>query len=735
MAIIFDEENKVFHLQTAHTSYMMGIVNDEYLFHIYYGKKRKYTTPVSSLSGYNVYRRGSFAAMDYGSEGKPDIISSEVVCLEYPTYTTDLREPALHAEYADGTSYTRLSYQSHRIYPGKQPLEGMPSVYVEADGEADTLEITLKDVLKGLTVTLTYTVMTAYDAICRSVRVTNDSDEAIRLRKVMSASVDLYGAEMDMTHLYGMWARERHIERRRLIHGIQGVDSKRGSSSHHHNPFMMLSSVGATEDYGDVYGFSLVYSGNFEAKTEVSAMDITRAMIGINGFDFSWHLAPGESFTAPEAVLVYSDEGFGEMSRRYHKLYRERLCRGKFRDAVRPVLINNWEATYFNFSEEVLLNIARKAKEADIDLLVLDDGWFGRRDYDNSSLGDWTVYREKLPCGIDGLAKKVNALGMKFGLWFEPEMVSPDSELYRAHPDWCIHLPGRGRSLSRNQLILDLSRPEVCDYIIEAVGKILTEANVEYVKWDMNRNMSEIGNELLPAEKQRELPHRYMLGLYRVLETLTKKFPHVLFEGCSGGGGRFDPAMLAYFPQIWTSDDSDAVERLYIQEGTGIVYPASAISAHVSAVPNHQVGRVTPIATRGAVAMTGQFGYELDLNKLSEEEFGQVKEQVALYKEISPIIRTAGLYRLKSAYTDGFAAWEYASEDRETVILMMANTLGCPAPVPQLVKLKALDPDAVYKERYTGAVYRGEQLLSVGVTFTRRSDFTASMMIFEKQPS
>ena len=467
---------------------------------------------------------------------------------------------------------------------------------------------------------------------------------------------------------------------------------------------------------------SLVYSGNFAAQAEMSEQDVTRVSMGINPFGFSWRLGVGEEFQTPEVVLAYSGSGLSGMSRIYHKLYRTRLCRGKYRDAIRPILVNNWEATYFDFTEEKILEIARKANELGIELMVLDDGWFGKRDNDKCSLGDWTADRKKLPDGIEGLAAKVTAMGMKFGLWFEPEMVSEDSDLYRAHPDWCIHIDGRPRTGSRNQLVLDLSRSEVCDYIVSAVSNVLSSAPITYVKWDMNRNITEQSNA--------ELPHRYMLGLYDVLERLTSAFPEVLFEGCASGGGRFDAGMLYYFPQYWTSDDTDAIERVYIQHGTSVVMPASTMGAHVSAVPNHQVGRTTPLSLRGNIAMAGQFGYELDLTKLTDAEAEEIKAQIQKYRMIRETIHKGDMYRLLSPFEGNTAAWEYVYDSRVVLIYCVtkAQLLGGYANM----KLMGLDEDAVYIDTESGKTYRGDYLMNAGLHFERDKDYITNILIFEQ---
>lgn len=734
MSIVFNEEKQMFNLKTKNTSYIMGICR-EYLVHAYYGKRIEHEDSLADALGRDPFSVRSFMTRNFLDDGKTCGLCLEALPQEYPAFNSDLREPAFHAQYEDGTAYTELKYKGHEIYKGKRPLPGLPAVYAENEAEADSIDITLEDTLKGIEIVLTYSVFSDYDAITRSVKVVNCSKENITLKRVLSASVDFVHCDFEMTNLYGGWAKERRIDKKPLFKGTERIDSKRGSSSHFQNPFMALSALDATNSYGDVYGFSLVYSGNFEAFAQVSPEDNeTRACIGINSFDFSWLLEPGQEFNAPEAVLTYSDRGFDGMSNIYHKLYRERLCRGKYRDGGRPVLINSWEATYFNFDEAKVLELAQNAKKADIELVVLDDGWFGKRNSDTCSLGDWNIVdKNKLPNGIDGLVKKVNDIGVKFGLWFEPEMISPDSELYRAHPDWCIHIKDRPRYEGRQQLILDFSRDEVCDYIIDVVSNVLSSANIEYVKWDMNRNMSEVGNEVLPPERQKELPHRYMLGLYRVLETLTSRFPNILFEGCSGGGGRFDPGMLHYFPQFWTSDNTDAIERLYIHEGTFMVYPPSTMGSHVSSVPNHQVGRTTPMQARASVAMTGQFGYELDLAKLSEEEFEQVRGQVALYKEIGPVIQKAEYHRIKSVYTDGYSAWLFTSADKEKAVLMICTALGHANSESDFIKLRGLIPDALYKERFTGRVVRGEFLMNSGWHFRRGHDYESAFLFFEKQ--
>ena len=729
MAIYFDEKNKVFNLQTKNTSYIFAVIQDKYLFHMHYGKK------VSSVCNVEEYARQfnmNYATEDSTSNG----VIGDYLPQEFSTFgSADYRKPTFHAQYENGGTVSKFSYKGYKIYGGKPALSGLPATYAESDSEATTLEIYLKDEYSGLEATLLYTVFEEIDAIARSIQYKNSGKAPVHLKSVLSMSVDFVDKDFDFVHLPGSWARERMIEKIPLGHAKIEMGSNRGTTSHIRNNFYALSRKNATEDAGDVYGFSLVYSGNFEAGVDVGGQSTARAYIGISSFDFDWTLNEGDTFQTPEAVMVYSDEGFGKMSRIYHKLYRTRLCRGKYRDEERPVLINNWEATYFDFNEEKILKIAEKAKSAGIDLMVLDDGWFGKRNSDNCSLGDWVEDKNKLPDGMGGLAKKVNDMGMKFGLWFEPEMISEDSDLYRAHPDWHIHVSGRPCSLGRRQMVLDLSRKDVCDYIISAVSAMLKKANISYVKWDMNRYISEFGSSKLPADRQGEFAHRYVLGLYHVLEELTKAFPDVLIEGCSGGGGRFDPGMLYYSPQIWTSDDTDAIERMYIQHGTSLVYPSMSMGAHVSAVPNHQVKRVTPISLRGNVAMAGQFGYELDLNKLPEEEFEEVKHQVAFYKSIRETVHQGDMYRIRSPfdYDAQATSWEFISGDKKQAVLFYYTMHGKANPTIDFVKLRGLDDTAVYVDAESGKEYTGDFLKNIGIPFKNSHDYESKVIVFNKK--
>jgi alpha-galactosidase len=724
MPIFFDEAKGLFHLQSRNISYLIQLVHG-YPAHAYFGAKLRHDSNLEGLLTFQ--ERASFSPNPLPEDKS---ISLDSLPQEYPQYgTSDFRSPAYQVRLANGTRATELTYRTHRIVPGKPALEGLPALYVEQTNEAETLELELEDRVSGLSVVLSYTVFADFDAIARSARLGNGGSEPIQLERALSASVDFPDASYDALYLSGAWARERHVQRRRLAPGVTGISSRRGSSSHQQNPFLALLRPDATEQRGEVYGFSLVYSGNFTAEAEVEQFGTTRVSIGINPFDFTWKLEPGENFQTPEAVLVYSAEGLGGMSRTYHRLYRTRLCRGQFRDQERPILVNNWEATYFDFNADKIEAIAQEGSKLGIELFVLDDGWFGRRDRDNSSLGDWFEDRRKLPEGLADLARRVKDTGLQFGLWFEPEMVSPDSDLYRAHPDWCLHVPERRRTEARDQLVLDMSRSDVRQYLYDRLSDIFSTVPITYVKWDMNRNMTEIGSAASPAERQGEVAHRYMLGLYELLERLTSEFPHILFESCSGGGGRFDPGMLYYMPQTWTSDDTDAAERLKIQYGTSLVYPVSTMGAHVSAVPNHQVERTTPLTFRGDVAMSGNFGYELDLTRFTDDEKDTAKRQIALYKEIRGLVQQGDLYRLQSPFEGNETAWMFVSPDQNEALLFYFRVLAEPNGPLRSVKLQGLDPAKDYEVAGSGEVYGGDRLMSAGLSMASvRGDFSSKMV-------
>ncbi|MGP4077505.1 alpha-galactosidase [Halobacillus sp. K22] len=705
--ILVNENKKQFHLQNDQVSYIIHILKNDHVGHLYFGKRISHSEDFSYL-----YNEGERAATSYVYEGDLNF-SLDLVQQEYPVYgTTDYRYPALHIEQENGSRVSNFTYQSHQIYQGKPELTGLPQTYTEDESEAETLEILLYDSLLQAELVLCYTIFKDYGVITRSSRIINKGPQFFQLDRALSASIDFFDSNYDMVQLSGSWSRERHVKERALESGVQSIGSTRGTSSSQQNPFYALKRKHTTEDQGEVYGFSLVYSGNFLAQVEVDHYDMARASIGIQPFDFSWKLEQGESFQTPEAVLVYSDEGLNGMSQTYHQLYRNRLVRGEWRDQTRPVLINNWEATYFDFDEEKILQIASEAKDLGVELFVLDDGWFGNRNDDTTSLGDWFIDESKLPNGIKDLSEKVTALGLDFGLWFEPEMVSKVSELYKAHPDWLISVPGRGMSHGRNQYVLDFSRQEVVDYIYNQMAAILREAQITYVKWDMNRYMTEIGSGVLSSERQKEVPHRYILGVYDLYERLTSEFPHILFESCASGGARFDPGMLYYAPQTWTSDDTDAIERLKIQYGTSMVYPLSSMGAHVSEVPNHQVRRVTSLKTRAEVAFFGMFGYELDPTKMSEAEKEEVRAQVEFYKHYRSLIQTGNFYRLLTPFEgdQNQTAWMVVAEDQSTALIGYYQILARANDGFKRLQLKGLEPDAKYniQESHSYEDYRVE---------------------------
>lgn len=726
MGIHFDVKRKVFHLKGKETSYCFQITRDGYLTHLYWGRK---------INKYHGGKEMTFINRGFSPNPEPSdrTFSLDTLPQEYPGYgNTDFRTPAYQIQLENGTTVTDLRYLCHTIIKGKPKLEGLPASYIEKTAEANTLEIILQDRLIGLSVVLSYTIFDSFNVITRSVRFINHGEKPLKILRALSVNVDFRDDHFDLLTLYGAHINERNIVRRRIVPGNQLIESRRGASSHQQNPFLALLRKEANENHGEVFGFSLVYSGNFLAQVEVDQFHTARVSMGINPFDFSWLLESEGSFQTPEVVMVYSTEGLGGLSNTYHEFYRTRLCRGTWRDLLRPVLINNWEATYMKFTSDKIIQIAKAAKEVGIELFVLDDGWFGKRNNDKSSLGDWIVDKRKLPNGLANLANQIRHIGMEFGLWFEPEMVSVDSELYRNHPDWCIHVPNRNRSEGRNQLVLDLSRKEVCDYIIEAVSHILSNAFITYVKWDMNRHMTEIGSAALPAERQRETAHRYMLGLYYVLEEITTRFPDILFESCSGGGGRFDPGMLYYMPQTWTSDNTDAVSRLKIQYGTSLVYPPITMGAHFSAVPNHQVHRLTSLEIRGNVAMSGNFGYELDLTKLTSMEKEQIKEQVDFYKDIRHIIQFGQFYRLLSPFEGNETAWSFVSIDQSETVVGYFKVLAEPNEPLKFLTFKGLNPDKYYQHMINGRIYGGDELMYAGIAIPRlKGDFTSFLWHFK----
>lgn len=692
------KNNNTFHLQGRNISYIMAVDSFGNLIHIHYGRKLHDKDYDKTNTKYV-----NWAAYDENN------ITLENTQQEYPSYGhADLRNPAYTVKNVDGNSISQLKYKDYTIKENYIPeIEGMPSLFI-GNKSAQTLEITLEDKISGVEVVLSYSVFDDYDVILRNTRIHNISDSTIEIDSAYSANLDIAKGNYDLIYFSGGWGREREFCRSEIQQGAKiDISNARGGSGHTLNPFIMVSEHNADEDKGNVYGFSLIYSGNHSSMIECDQYGNIRVQQGINPFMFKWTLEKGESFVTPQCVMCYSENGIGGLSRELNDVYRTNLCRSKWADKDRPILINNWEATYFDFDEDKLLSIAKRAKEAGVELFVLDDGWFGTRNDDFSGLGDWTVNYDKLPSGIDGLAKKINDIGLKFGLWFEPEMVNPDSDLYRAHPDWAISVPNRISSLSRNQLILDLSRDDVCDYIITAVSDVLKSANIEYVKWDMNRPMTD-----MPYEGYN---HKYTLGFYKIMDAITGAFPNILFEGCSGGGGRFDAGVLAYMPQIWTSDNSDAAARLKIQYATSMGYPVSAISAHVTAVPNHQNGRITSLKMRADTAYAGVFGYELDITKMSDTELAEIKKQVETDKKLRTLMRTGDFYRILSPYETNYCSWEMVSKDKKEVFFYSAKIFSVANSHDIRIKLKGLDAEAKYMDTVTGEVYGGDELMYYGV--------------------
>lgn len=711
MGIIYHDSNKTFTLETKTTTYQMQVDRYGFLLHLYYGRKAEGC--MDYLLTY--YDRG-FSGNPYDA-GADRTYSMDALPQEFPCMGTgDYRTSALAVRNEKGIYGCSLRYKEHRIRDGKYGITGLPAVYAD-DAEAQTLEVVLADEMAEIQVTLRYGVLPDLDIITRSVVVENtgerNSHGKIFLEKVQSACLDFVSGSYDLISFYGRHAMERNYQRTEVLHGGQVIGSRRGTSSHQYNPLMILAEHTATEDYGSCYAMSFVYSGGFKGEVEKDQYNQTRAVLGLMDEQFSYPLAPGETFYAPEVILTYSSRGLNQLSQNLHHCIREHICRGKYRDMARPVLVNSWEAAYFNFNGDTIYELAKNAAEAGIELLVLDDGWFGRRDDDNSSLGDWRVNEEKLGCTLGELIGKINALGVKFGIWIEPEMVSEDSELYRQHPDWAMIVPGKKPVRSRNQLVLDFSRKEVVDAIFDQICQVLDQGNIEYVKWDMNRSIADVYSET--AENQGKVLYDYVLGLYDFLERLTERYPEILIEGCSGGGGRFDAGILYYTPQIWCSDNTDAADRVKIQYGTSFGYPLSACAAHVSAVPNHQTGRTTPARTRAVTAMTGAFGYELDLGRLSAEEKAEVREQIKEYHKYAELIRTGEYYRLSNPYEEELGAWAYVSADKKEVLLNAVMLEKHGNMTVSYVRLRGLDEKAVYQDEKSGTSYSGSALMEAGL--------------------
>lgn len=710
-----------FHLQNKNISYIIGVLPNQHLGSLYFGNKLQNNTSFSHL------QQQAHGHVPITPELMADVpgFSLDLARAEYPSFGQgDYRTPAIILKQENGSTLSDFKYVDYQIIDGKPTMEGLPQTYVDTDDEAKTLQVILKDPVINAQLILSYTIFRDFPVITRQAQLINQSTQTLQIQKLASASFDLPSeAAMGYKAFYfsGNWSREMQYVAKKLEHEKISIASNRGTSSAIHQPFIGLQKGIVTEDMGEVYGLSLIYSGNHECSAEIDQYGNVRTSLGINPFNFSWQLKPQQKFQSPEAVMVYSNSGLSGMSHTFHELYRNRLARGKFRNAERPILLNNWEATYFDFNEEQIVEIARKGKELGIELFVLDDGWFGNRNNDHTGLGDWFDNFEKLPSGIKGVADKIVGMGLQFGLWFEPEMVNKDSELYRKHPDWILEVPDRPNSPSRNQHTLDLSRADVCDYIYQCVAGHLESAQISYIKWDMNRPMTEVMSHGLSADHQGELAHRYMLGLYGILEKLTTNFPNVLFESCASGGNRFDGGMLYYMPQAWASDNTDAISRLSIQHGASMIYPISAIGSHVSATPNHQTGRTTDIKTRADVAYFGAFGYELDLNQLSEKEQNEVAEQIAFYKQYRGIIQHGTFHRLLAPYEGNAAAWMCVNADQTIAVVAHYRIKLRPNYGFERLKLKGLDPNRDYIIESTAALSHqtalGDELMQSGLLF------------------
>ena len=702
MAIKYIEELQTFHLSNRKISYVLAIEEEKYLTHQYWGQK---LNEVHTRTVYPQKNTSFFANPPHVTDRQ---FSLGVLQQEFPgTDIGDNRESAYSYTDKEGHRANQLEYKEYKITKGKKKLEGLPQTYVTEESQAETLEITLVDDITGMEAILSYTIFEDLPILTRSVQFKNTSQEALKLNRALSMSVDFLDSEYDLIQLPGSWGREREIVRSPIVRGIHKIDSKRGTTSHTYQPFLALARPETTEQSGEVFGIHFVYSGEFMGNVEVDSYSQTRIQMGINPEHFEWQLNPADVFQTPEVVMVYSNEGLNGMSHGLHELYQNHLVRGKHQHLERPVLINNWEGTYFDFTEEKILEMAGSAADLGVDLFVLDDGWFGKRDDDERSLGDWFVNEAKLPNGLKSLSDEIHQLGMKFGLWFEPEMISEDSELYRAHPDWCIHTPNRMRSLGRTQYVLDFSRKEVRDNILGQMKKVLDEVPIDYIKWDYNRNMTELVSG--------EMTHRYMLGLYELMEELVTAYPNILFESCSGGGGRYDPGMLYYMPQTWTSDNTDAAARLEIQYGTSLIMPISSMGSHVSAIPNHQVNRMTSLKMRGDVAMSGNLGYELDITTLSEAEKLEVKEQIKFYKKHRRLIQFGTFSRILSPF-DGknHTAWIVVDEDQNEAIYTYFQIMDKANKASKRVKLTGLDTQKKYQLN-DGRVFGGDELMYKGI--------------------
>ena len=732
MSIRIDRETGLITLHTLHTSYQMWADGQGVVHHLYYGP----SIGGSDLRGLEFYSDCGFSPQPAGMDRQRDY-SLDTLCQEYTgSGVGDYRIGCLRLAGPDGSRAADLRFVSAEAVPGKYALPGLPAACAE-DGACETLRLKLKDKVNGLAVTLLYGVFAQADVITRAALLENEGSGPIRLDKAASACLDLPFGKWELIHFHGRHCMERQPERVPLSHNIQTLRSARGASSHQHNPFAILAAPHTTEEAGECLGAMLVWSGNFKIECEVSQMQSTRLVAGVSDDDFSWTLEPGGQFAAPEVLFCYSDQGLSELSARYHRFLQRHIIRSPWRDKPRPILINNWEATYMDFDAQRIWDIARQARDLGVEMLVLDDGWFGERSDDSSGLGDWQFNEKKLGCTFDQLIGRVREMGLLFGLWIEPEMVCANTALYAAHPDWALSIPGRAPATGRSQLVLDMGRPDVVDYLYDLFHRLLAEHDIAYIKWDMNRNLTDVYSRALPPERQGEAAYRYMLGLYSLLDRLTRDFPQVLFEGCAGGGGRFDAGMLCYCPQIWCSDDTDAIHRIKIQYGTSFGYPPCAMGSHISASPNHQTGRSTLLSTRAVVAMAGTFGYELDLQKLTADEKEMVKAQIVRYKQLQPLLLEGRCERLTDAVTDTcFTAWQFTAPDRSRAAVSVVVIDPQANPWPIHIRLRGLDPQALYHESLTERVYTGAALCHAGLTLPiMQGDYPAVQIMIERTES
>ena len=732
MSIRIDHETGLITLHTLHTSYQMWADGQGVVHHLYYGP----AIGGSDLRGLEFYSDCGFSPQPAGMDRQRDY-SLDTLCQEYTgSGVGDYRIGCLRLAGPDGGRAADLRFVSAEAVPGKYALPGLPAACAE-DGSCETLRLKLRDAVHGLTVTLLYGVFAQADVITRAALLENEGSGPIRLDKAASACLDLPFGPWELIHFHGRHCMERQPERVPLSHNIQTLRSARGASSHQHNPFAILAAPHTTEEAGECLGAMLVWSGNFKIECEVSQMQSTRLVAGVSDDDFSWTLEPGGQFAAPEVLFCYSDQGLSELSARYHRFLQRHIIRSPWRDKPRPILINNWEATYMDFDAQRIWDIARQARDLGVEMLVLDDGWFGERSDDSSGLGDWQFNEKKLGCTFDQLIGRVREMGLLFGLWIEPEMVCANTALYAAHPDWALSIPGRAPATGRSQLVLDMGRPDVVDYLYDLFHRLLAEHDIAYIKWDMNRNLTDVYSRALPPERQGEAAYRYMLGLYSLLDRLTRDFPQVLFEGCAGGGGRFDAGMLCYCPQIWCSDDTDAIHRIKIQYGTSFGYPPCAMGSHISASPNHQTGRSTLLSTRAVVAMAGTFGYELDLQKLTADEKEMVKAQIVRYKQLQPLLLEGRCERLTDAVTDTcFTAWQFTAPDRSRAAVSVVVIDPQANPWPIHIRLRGLDPQALYHESLTERVYTGAALCHAGLTLPiMQGDYPAVQIMIERTES